>query len=204
MSVSTLVLASNNRGKLAEFERLLAPHGVVIYPQSKFIVDGAEETGATFRDNALLKARHAAKAANMPAIADDSGLEVDALGGAPGVYSARYAGVGATDAANNDKLLSELAGVPAERRTGRFQCVLAYVRHADDPDPVVAAGEWEGTVLTAPRGYGGFGYDPLFQPRGASLSVAEMNGEAKNSASHRGQALRVLVQLLIQRGEIRV
>jgi len=203
MPVSALVLATNNRGKLAEFERLLAPHGIVVYPQSKFIADGADETGATFRENALLKARHAAKAAGLPAIADDSGLEVDALGGAPGIHSARYAGERATDKENNDKLVSELTDVPELCRAARYRCVLSYVRHVDDLDPVLADGIWEGRILMSPRGSGGFGYDPLFLPNDSSLTVAEMNPEAKNAVSHRGKALRALMERLIERGEIR-
>lgn len=199
---SVVVLASNNRGKLAEFERLLAPHGVTLHPQSKFVAAGADETGATFRDNALLKARHASRAAALPAIADDSGLEVDALGGAPGVYSARYAGANATDAENNEKLLNVLAKVPQNRRTGRYVCVLAYVRHADDPEPLIAEGVWEGSILSAPRGSGGFGYDPLFLPANSAYSAAEMSAEVKNAASHRGQALRALMRLLSAHGEI--
>jgi len=203
MPVSALVLATNNRGKLAEFERLLAPHGIVVYPQSKFIADGADETGATFRENALLKARHAAKAAGLPAIADDSGLEVDALGGAPGIHSARYAGERATDKENNDKLVSELTDVPELCRAARYRCVLSYVRHVDDLDPVLADGIWEGRILMSPRGSGGFGYDPLFLPNDSSLTAAEMNPEAKNAVSHRGNALRALMERLIERGEIR-
>lgn len=203
MTAAAVVLATNNRGKLAEFERLLAPHGVIVYPQSKFIATGAEETGATFLANALLKARYAAHAANLPAIADDSGLEVDALDGAPGVYSARYAGENATDEANNEKLLRSLANVPDEGRTGRYRCVLAYVRRADDPAPLIAEGTWEGVILIAPRGEGGFGYDPLFRPSDAGCAVAEMSPEDKNAVSHRGKALRALMRQLIEHREVR-
>ena len=196
-----VVLASNNRGKLAEFAQLLAPHRVTLHPQAKFIVTGADETGATFRENALLKARHASQASGLPAIADDSGLEVDALSGAPGVYSARFAGEGASDEENNRKLLSELAEIPAEKRSARFRCVLAYVRSANDAAPLIAEGVWEGRILDQPRGASGFGYDPVFLPTGTALSAAELASEAKNAVSHRGLALRALLKLLIAHSE---
>jgi XTP/dITP diphosphohydrolase len=198
----TLVLASNNNGKLREFAQLFASYRVTLYPQAKFIAVGADETGATFRENALLKARHASRASGLPAIADDSGVEVDALDGAPGVYSARFAGENASDEANNRKLLSELVAVPAEKRTARFQCVLAYVRNADDPAPLIAEGVWEGRILDEPRGANGFGYDVLFLPHGGSRSVAELTSEEKNSQSHRAQALRTLLALLIANREV--
>lgn len=201
--MNAFVLASSNPGKLAEFAELLAPYRVTVHPQSKFIAIGADETGATFRDNALLKARHAAQASGLPAIADDSGLEVDALGGAPGVYSARFAGERATDDENNRKLLVDLATVPKDMRTARFHCVLAYVRNADDPAPLIAEGRWEGRVLEQSRGKEGFGYDPLFLPNGNTLSAAELTREAKNAASHRGLALRSMLNLLIAHGELR-
>jgi XTP/dITP diphosphohydrolase len=200
--MSTIVLASNNSGKLREFAQLLAPYRVTLYPQAKFIAVGADETGATFRDNALLKARHASQASGLAAIADDSGIEVDALAGAPGVFSARFAGEHASDADNNRKLLADLAGVPTDRRTARFRCVLAYVRSATDPVPIVAAGTWEGRVLAAPRGVNGFGYDVLFLPDGMTQTAAELLGEEKNLASHRGQAMRALLMLLIANHEI--
>jgi XTP/dITP diphosphohydrolase len=200
--MSTIVLASNNSGKLREFAQLLAPYRVTLYPQSKFIAVGADETGATFRDNALLKARHASQASGLAAIADDSGIEVDALAGAPGVFSARFAGEHASDADNNRKLLAELVAVPAEQRSARFRCVLAYVRSATDPAPIVATGTWEGRVLEIPRGANGFGYDALFLPNGITQTAAELTGEAKNVASHRGQALRALLVLLISNREI--
>jgi XTP/dITP diphosphohydrolase len=199
-----LVLASSNRGKLLEFAQLLAPYRVTIYPQSKFVAVGADETGATFRDNAVLKARYASQASGLPAIADDSGLEVDALNGAPGVYSARYAGESASDDDNNRKLLVAMAAVPVEKRSARFRCVLAYARSATDPTPLIAEAAWEGRILDRLRGAGGFGYDGLFLPTSSALSAAEMTGEAKNAASHRGLALRALLKLLIAQGEIGV
>jgi XTP/dITP diphosphohydrolase len=203
----SVVLASSNRGKLAEFAQLLAPHRVVVRSLSDFTDHGAEETGGTFLENAVLKARYAAHVSGLPAIADDSGLEVDALNGAPGIYSARFAGEGSTDAANNAKLLTALAGIPDAQRTARFRCVLVYVRNPDDVSPIVANGAWEGRVLTAPRGSGGFGYDPLFQPNESAngqqpLSAAELDPEIKNIRSHRGKALRELMQLLGKHGEI--
>ena len=202
--MNTIVLASNNGGKLREFAQLLAPYSVTLYPQSKFIAVGADETGATFIDNALLKARHASQAAGLPAIADDSGIEVDALAGAPGVYSARFAGEHATDEDNNRKLLTELAGLPAAQRSARFRCALAYVRSAADPAPIVAEGVWEGHVLEQQRGENGFGYDVLFLPDGHMQTAAELSSEAKNKVSHRGQALRALLALLIANRAISV
>jgi XTP/dITP diphosphohydrolase len=197
-----MVLASNNSGKLREFAQLFAPYRITLYPLAKFIAVGADETGATFRENALLKARHASRVSGMPAIADDSGVEVDALDGAPGVYSARFAGEHASDEDNNRKLLIDLAAVPTERRTARFQCVLAYVRNADDPVPLIAEGAWEGQILDQPRGANGFGYDVLFLPSGSSRSVAELASEEKNSQSHRAKALRTLLGLLIANREV--
>jgi XTP/dITP diphosphohydrolase len=190
------VLASGNAGKIKEFAAMLAPRGMEIIPQTAFGIVTPEETGSTFLDNALLKARHAAAASGLPALADDSGLEVDALGGRPGVWSARYAGVQASDGANLSLLLHELTGVPQERRTARYHCVLVYLRNAADPDPVVAHGVWEGRVLTAPRGAGGFGYDPIFQPEGCTLCAAELPAAQKNEHSHRGRALRALLEAL--------
>jgi XTP/dITP diphosphohydrolase len=201
--MKTIVLASNNGGKLREFAQLLAPYRATLFPQAKFIAAGADETGATFIENALLKARHAAQAAGLPAIADDSGLEVAALHGAPGVYSARFAGEHASDDDNNRKLLIELAAVPLAQRTARFRCVLVYVRAADDPEPIVAEGVWEGRILDHSRGINGFGYDSLFLPSGSSLSAAELTSDTKNQLSHRGQALRALLALLIAHREIK-
>jgi len=190
------VLASDNAGKLREFTALLAPLGFEVVTQASLGITSAQETGTTFEDNALLKARHASRLSGLPALADDSGIEVDALGGRPGVYSARYAGPGATDSGNLQLLLRELTGVPPERRTARYRCVLAFVRSPEDPLPVLAAGSWEGRILTAPRGDGGFGYDPVFLPQGAEQTAAQMPAAAKNAVSHRARALVRLVELL--------
>ncbi len=191
-----VVLASGNPGKLRELSALLGPLGFDLITQSALRVESPPETGSTFFENALLKARHAARLTGLPALADDSGIEIDALGGRPGVYSARYAGEQASDAENNDKLLEELRGVPQQHRTARYQCVIVFVRHAEDASPLVASGTWEGTILEAPRGSGGFGYDPLFVPRGFERTAAELEPELKNQLSHRGQALAALVQRL--------
>lgn len=191
-----VVLATGNKGKLKELKSLLAGKDLEVVAQTELRVPEAEETGASFRENALLKARNAARHTGLPAIADDSGLEVDALGGAPGIYSARYAGPKATDADNLRKLLKELDGVPAEQRRARFRCVIAYLRRADDPAPLVCEGVWEGSILEAPRGANGFGYDPVFLVPGRGLSSAELPPEEKNRLSHRGQALAKLVAAL--------
>ncbi len=191
-----LVLASGNAGKLAEIARLLEPLGLVIRTQTEFGITPPEETGLSFIENAILKARHAARLSGLPALADDSGLEVDFLNGAPGIYSARYAGEDGNDAANNHKLLGALEGVPAEQRSARFRCVIALLRHAEDPMPLVATGTWEGRILEAPRGEGGFGYDPLFLPAGLERTAAELGKAEKNRLSHRGQALQALLALL--------
>lgn len=193
--MADLVLATGNAGKVREFQALL---GVAwrVRPQSEFAVPPVEETGATFLANALLKARHAAQVTGLPALADDSGLEVDALGGAPGIRSARYAGPEADDAANNAKLLAALAGVPEPERTARYRCVLVWVDGPDDESPLIAEGVWEGRILSAPRGHGGFGYDPLFLDPETGLAAAELDAAAKNARSHRGQALERLRALL--------
>jgi len=191
-----LVLASANAGKQREFAALLAPAGIELVLQSALGIDSVAETGTTFEANALLKARHAAGRSGLPALADDSGLEVDALDGRPGVWSARYAGAMATDADNNARLLSELAGVPAERRGARYRCVLALVRTADDAAPLIAGGSWEGRIAARPAGGGGFGYDPLFVPEGHTVSAAELPAVQKNALSHRGKALADLVAQL--------
>jgi XTP/dITP diphosphohydrolase len=190
------VLASSNAGKLRELAAILSPLGYELITQNSLDIDTPPETGTTFAENALLKARHAARLSGLPAIADDSGIEVDALDGRPGVYSARYAGEGATDLANLRKMLDELRGVPPDRRSARYQCVIAFARSADDPTPLIAHGSWEGRVLTAPRGTGGFGYDPIFQPLGLDVTAAELSAAEKNARSHRGEALRVLARLL--------
>jgi len=192
----TIVLASNNAGKVREFNALLAGLDYEVAPQSTFGVPEVEETGLTFVENAILKARNAAQHAQRPALADDSGLEVDALDGAPGIYSARYAGPGAGDRANLEKLLEMLNGVPEAKRTARFQCVLVYMRHALDPTPLICQGTWEGHILTEPRGSGGFGYDPVFLVPTHGCASAELPPEVKNALSHRGQALRALVAAL--------
>jgi XTP/dITP diphosphohydrolase len=192
------VLASSNAGKLRELSAILAPFGYELVPQSSFGIETPPETGTTFVENAVLKARYAAGMTGLEAIADDSGIEVDALDGRPGVYSARYAGEHANDAANLTKMLEELTGVPDERRTARYQCVIALARSSDDPFPLIARGSWEGRVLTQPRGKGGFGYDPIFQPAGLEVTAAELSPDEKNARSHRGEALRALVRLLRQ------
>ena len=191
-----ILLASNNLGKIREVREILAEHGLTVIPQSNLNIADAAETGLTFIENAIIKARHAARLSRLPALADDSGLEVDALNGAPGVFSARYAGSGATDADNNAKLIQALHGVPHNRRTARFRCVMAYLRHADDPSPLIAEGIWEGVILDLPRGSEGFGYDPYFFVLEKGCSSAELSSDMKNSLSHRGQALRRMAAVL--------
>jgi XTP/dITP diphosphohydrolase len=188
-----VVLASGNNGKLRELTALLAPHGLTLLKQTELGVISVDETGDTFEANALLKARHAAAATGLPALADDSGLEVDALGGAPGVYSARYAGEHAGDAANTALLLQRLQGVPLAARTARFRCVIVLVRDANDAAPLIAQGCWEGHIALAAAGDGGFGYDPVFVPQGGARTISQLDEEAKNQASHRGQALQSLL-----------
>ena len=185
-----LVLASNNAGKLKELQAMLGDH-IEVLPQSQFINEEAEETGLSFVENAILKARHAARASGLPALADDSGLAVDALDGAPGIYSARYAD-NQGDAANNAKLLAALRDVPEAQRSARFICALALVRHADDPVPMICEGAWEGRILHAAQGEHGFGYDPLFLVPELGISSAEMPAEQKNQLSHRARAMAVL------------
>lgn len=191
-----IVLASSNAGKLREFNQLLAGLHLEVVPQSQFTVADADETGLTFVENAILKARHAAQHTGLPALADDSGLEVDALLGEPGIYSARYAGPKASDAQNLEKLLHKLAHVPEAQRAARFQCVLVYLRHALDPTPLICQGTWEGRILTVARGTNGFGYDPVFFVPTHACSAAELPAETKNTLSHRGQALRQLLVAL--------
>ncbi len=190
-----LVLASGNAGKLAELRDLLGD-GFTLHAQSEFGVRDADETGLSFIENAILKARHAARATGLPALGDDSGLCVDALHGAPGLYSARYAGVHGDSDANIDKLLREIDGIADPARTARFVCVLALVRHADDPMPLVAEGRWEGRVLRARRGSNGFGYDPVFFSPLHGCSAAELAADVKNRDSHRGRALAALRERL--------
>lgn len=196
-----LVLASGNAGKLREFQQLLADCGFEVLPQSDFAVENAEETGLTFVENAILKARHACAETGLPAIADDSGIEVDALNGRPGIYSARYSGKGANDAANNQKLLQELDGVAEEKRTARYHCVLAFMRHAEDPTPILCHCSWEGRILTEARGEGGFGYDPLFFLPDMQCTAAELDKAEKNRVSHRGRAMQLLLQALRESGQ---
>lgn len=191
-----IVLASSNPGKVREINQLLAGLGLDVVPQTDFNVPEAEETGLSFVENAILKARNAARYTGHAAIADDSGIEVDALNGAPGIYSARYAGPGASDAANLEKLLADLTGVPEQNRGARFQCLMVYLRHAADPTPIICQGTWEGRILFAPAGRGGFGYDPVFFVPTHGCSSAELSAEVKNRLSHRGQALRKLVAAL--------
>jgi XTP/dITP diphosphohydrolase len=191
-----IVLASGNQGKLREFADLLAGSGIVICSQSGFGVPEAEENGLTFIENAIIKARNASRHTGLPALADDSGLEVDALNGAPGIHSARYAGPGGDNGPNVRKLLTALAGVPEGERTARFRCVIVYLRHAADPTPLICQGTWEGSILTEPRGSGGFGYDPVFLVPDHDCSAAELTPDTKNRLSHRGQALRSLLQAL--------
>lgn len=193
-SSQQIVLASGNAGKIKEIQEILAGHPIVA--QSAFNVAEAEETGSTFVENAIIKARNAALHCKLPSIADDSGLVVDALNGAPGVVSARYAGIGASDQDNVYKLLKELEGVPDERRSARFICVMVFMEHAGDPFPVIAQGVWEGRILNHPIGDNGFGYDPVFWVPDYHCSSAELPAAVKNSLSHRGQALRSLTDLL--------
>ncbi|HSG58457.1 MAG TPA: XTP/dITP diphosphatase [Woeseiaceae bacterium] len=192
-----IILASGNPGKRREIEKILADFDIEIVPQSDFGVSEAEETGTTFAENALIKARHASRATGLPAIADDSGLAVDALGGRPGVYSARYAGPEATDTDNNARLLAELAGVPPAERGAAFHCVACFVMPGDG-QPVIAEAEWRGRILEAPAGDGGFGYDPLFFVEETGCSSAELSASEKNRRSHRGKALRELARKLHQ------
>jgi XTP/dITP diphosphohydrolase len=196
VSAPTLVLASQNAKKAAELSALLAPLGYTLRPLSDWTAHAPEETAPSFVENALIKARHAAALTGLPAIADDSGLEVAALAGAPGVLSARYAGEPSDDAANNRKLLAALAEVPVGQRQARFVCALVYLRHAADPVPIIALGTWPGEILKAPRGVGGFGYDPLFGVPGLGKTAAELSAAEKARLSHRGRALRSLLRQL--------
>jgi XTP/dITP diphosphohydrolase len=197
--INRIVLASSNRGKLNELNDILAPLNVSVVPQSDFAVRDAEETGLSFVENAIIKARHACQVTGLPALADDSGLEVDALRGAPGIYSARYAGEGASDDDNNRKLLQALANVPEAERTARFQCVLVFMRHAEDPTPLICQGTWEGRILREPRGQNGFGYDPLFLVPELNCASAELSPEQKRAYSHRGKAVEQLLAAIAPR-----
>lgn len=190
----TLVLASNNAGKLKEFGEMLAPIGFAVRTQREFNVPEADEPHPTFVENALAKARHAARLTGLPALADDSGVCVNALGGAPGVLSARFAGEPKSDARNNQKLIADLA--THADKSAYYYCALVFVRHADDPQPIIAEGRWDGEIIEQARGQGGFGYDPYFWLPGLDKTVAELSAEEKNRLSHRGQALRLLVEKL--------
>ena len=192
-----LVLASSNHGKLEELRSLLSGSGIELIAQSDLGVDDAEETGTTFIENALLKARHATRLTGLPALADDSGICVDALRGAPGLYSARYAGEHGNAGRNIDKLLQEMSHVPDDERTAHFYCVLVLLRHADDPQPLIVEGQWNGLILRERRGNGGHGYDPVFFDRVHGQSAAEMELDFKNQLSHRGQALAMLKSKLV-------
>ena len=194
----TLVLATGNPGKVKELANMLNPLNINVVPQSDFNVGEVAETGTTFVENAIIKARHAAKITGMPAIADDSGLEVDGLNGAPGVYSARFAGPGASDQDNIDKLLVDLGDNPI--RSARFWCVLVLMRHADDPTPLICSASWEGEITLTQNGNGGFGYDPVFFVAEKNCTSAELTKEQKNAVSHRGQALQKLLLELQQKG----
>lgn len=191
-----LVMATGNAGKVREMAAILAEHGMDVAAQTDFDVPEADETGSTFVENAIIKARNAAGHTGRPALADDSGLVVDALSGAPGIYSARFAGPGATDAANIDRLLRELSGVDGDRRWAHFHCTMVFLRHAEDPEPLISQAVWRGRILEAPRGERGFGYDPVFFVPEHDCTAAELPAETKNRISHRGRALHELVQRL--------
>jgi XTP/dITP diphosphohydrolase len=191
--MSKIVLASGNTGKLKEFSVLLSELDMDIIPQSDFNVSEAEETGLTFVENALIKARNACLHTSLPAIADDSGIEVDALNGEPGIYSARYSGLGATNQQNLEALLNTLKDTPESRRTARYQCVIVYLRHATDPTPIICQASWEGKILLTPVGKGGFGYDSIFWVKESNCSAAELTLHQKYTVSHRGKAIRQLL-----------
>lgn len=195
-SGESVVIASGNKGKLKEFRDLLAAVHLNVLPQSEFAVTDAEETGLSFVENAIIKARHAASITGRPAIADDSGLEVDFLQGAPGIYSSRFSGDNASDLSNIERLLGLLRDVPDEQRTARFQCLLVFMRHAQDPTPIICQGTWEGRIAHKPVGNHGFGYDPLFFVREQNCTAAQLTKEVKNTLSHRARAMRQLLDKL--------
>lgn len=195
-TIKQIVLASGNEGKVRELMAMFEPLGIEILPQSQFDVPDVEETGLTFVENALIKARNAAEFSGLPAIADDSGIAVDALDGAPGIYSARFAGPDATDESNNLLLLEKLQGLPEEQRGARFICAMVFLRHSKDPCPIIAQGSWEGQILEEEHGTNGFGYDPLFWVPSRALTSAQLEPELKNLISHRAKAARKLVYLL--------
>ena len=192
--MSQIVLATGNQGKLREFAQLLTPLSIEVVTQSELGVNEVAETGLSFVENAILKARNACAQTGLPAIADDSGLEVDALLGAPGIYSSRYAGENASDADNIEALLTALQDIPDTERQARFQCVLVFMRHADDPTPLICQGTWHGQILTEPSGDGGFGYDPVFFVAETDCSAAELSAQQKHAVSHRGQAMRRFIE----------
>lgn len=191
-----IVLASNNTGKVREINQLLTSEQITVVPQKDFNIPDAIEDGLSFVENAIKKARHASSLSGLPAIADDSGIEVDALNGAPGIYSARFAGSGASDEENLNKLLEHLKEIPEAKRTARFQCLMVFMRHSEDPTPIICQGTWEGRILFEPQGENGFGYDPVFYVPSHDCSSAQLDPETKNSLSHRGQALKLLLQTL--------
>jgi XTP/dITP diphosphohydrolase len=193
----SIVLASGNPGKIREFTQLVTEFQLKIIPQTTLNVSEVEETGLSFVENAIIKARHAAQQTGLPAMSDDSGIEVDALAGAPGIYSARFAGIGATDERNLQLLLEKMQDVPDEQRTGRYHCVIVYMHHPNDPMPLICQGSWEGRILREPVGSNGFGYDPIFYVPTHHCSSAELSPEIKNQLSHRGQALRALHAALL-------
>ncbi|NRD75009.1 RdgB/HAM1 family non-canonical purine NTP pyrophosphatase [Shewanella sp. VB17] len=193
------VLASGNKGKLKEFTEIFTPYGIEVFPQSQFNVIEVAETGTTFVENAIIKARHAAQVTGMAAIADDSGLEVDILAGAPGIYSARYAGQNAAETDNYIKLLNALKD-NASGRTARFQCVLVYMRHAKDPTPIISQAAWEGHIGLEAKGENGHGYDPIFIPNDHTCTAAEINSDEKNRLSHRGKAMKMLIRQMQKQG----
>lgn len=193
-TISKIVLASGNAGKVREINHLFENYGIEVLPQSEFGVPEVPETGTTFVENAIIKARHAAKCTGLPAISDDSGIEVDALDARPGVYSARYAGEGCNDTDNNDKMLEELQGVAEADRTARYQCLIVFMRDHNDPVPIITQGSWEGRILEAPQGDGGFGYDPIFYVPTHGCSGGELPMEVKNTMSHRAIALNAMLE----------
>lgn len=192
--MTKIVLASGNSGKLREFSQLLSPLGFTLLPQSEFDVPEVAETGLSFVENAIIKARHAAEITGLPALADDSGLEIDALHGAPGIYSSRFAGEKATDEDNIAIVLDALRDVPETERSARFQCILVFMRHAKDPTPLICQGSWQGQILTEAVGEGGFGYDPIFRVAETDCSAAELSSEQKHAISHRGKAMRQFLE----------
>ena len=199
----TTILASGNKKKLRELSAILSPYEMSLVPQSEFAVEDAIEDGLTFVENAIIKARHACLKTGLPAISDDSGIEVDFLSGKPGIYSARFAGESATDEENLQKLLQQLKGIKPEQRTARYQCVIVYMRHAEDPTPIICQGSWEGQIITEKHGDGGFGYDPIFYCPIAQKTAAQMSAEEKSATSHRGKARKQFAQRFVAEGNQR-